>query len=312
MVVGHHHAKGHAGRRLMGQRPQSGSYFAESSHHSAERSISRLYATASAQSESQVHVASDRRLGQTARTVAANTPAGVVSKSARVAGRSPQTAGGPSCRNSSSRTNAGSGVVASRDAVTSAESCSWCKAVACSRPERPAFDPARQSTASALGKTPSARVGGLCDWQALMRLGSSLKGPTARLGHARRRDATRRLPGVRRSRAKLTPQSRGSLATTIRPAKRPGAARELFRSTQILEGLLSPQAQATEDEALAPERVGPWLILVTDVRGVYSRGRHSRAAAHLDAVGGEPEFLGRVGRCSGCSGGIKPDREPVS
>ena len=34
----------------------------------------------------------------------------------------------PSCRNSSSRTNAGSGVVASRDAVTSAESCSWCEA----------------------------------------------------------------------------------------------------------------------------------------------------------------------------------------
>jgi len=54
-------------------------------------------------------------------------------------------------------------------------------------------------------------------------------------------NATRRLLSVRRSRAKLTPQSRGSVVTTIRAAKRPGAARELFRSTQIFEGLLSPR-----------------------------------------------------------------------
>ena len=88
-------------------------------------------------------------------------------------------------------------------------------------------------------------------------------------------------------------------------------------------GLLLPRTPARGDPSparttlhaprrLAPERVGPWLILVTDIGGVYSRGRHSRAAAHLDAVGGEPEFLGRIGRCSGCSGGTNPYREPVS
>ena len=95
-----------------------------------------------ARRESEVHVASDCRLGRTAMTVAANTPAGVVSKSAR-SRRSPETAEARPAAISSSRTNAGSGVVASRDAVMSAESCSWCEGSACSRSERPAFDPAR-------------------------------------------------------------------------------------------------------------------------------------------------------------------------
>ncbi len=56
----------------------------------------------------------------------------------------------------------------------------------------------------------------------------------------------------------------------------------------------------------------PWLTLVTDIRRVYSRARHSRAAAQSDAAGGEPKLLGRVGRCSGRSGLVEPDREPVS
>jgi hypothetical protein len=54
------------------------------------------------------------------------------------------------------------------------------------------------------------------------------------------------------------------------------------------------------------------LILGTGIGLAYSRGRHSRATAQSDAVGGEPESLGRIGRCSGCSGGRKCDREPVS
>ena len=36
----------------------------------------------------------------------------------------------------------------------------------------------------------------------------------------------------------------------------------------------------------------PWLTLVTDIRRVYSRGRHSRAAAQSDAAGGEPKLFG--------------------
>jgi hypothetical protein len=153
----------------------------------------------------------------------------------------------------------------------------------------------------------------------------SLPGGRSRMG--RRFPASARGPEVagrweRRLRCGPTCTWAVSWATKCSPSDSPAGscapgwrrlpARELFRSTQIFEGRLSPQTQATKDEALAPERVGPWLILVTDVRGVYSRGRHSRAAAHLDAVGGEPEFLGRVSRCSGCSGRVKPDREPVS
>ena len=36
----------------------------------------------------------------------------------------------------------------------------------------------------------------------------------------------------------------------------------------------------------------PWLTLVTDIRRVYSRGRHSRAAARSDVAGGEPKLFG--------------------
>ena len=55
-----------------------------------------------------------------------------------------------------------------------------------------------------------------------------------------------------------------------------------------------PAARAPWRRRLRVDGIGPtlWLTLVTDIGRVYSRGRHSRAAAQSDAAGGEPKLFG--------------------
>ena len=105
-----------------------------------------------------------------------------------------------------------------------------------------------------------------------------------------------------------TPSATTTTTTTTTPAATPSA------TTTPADGQYMHPAERGWRRRLRVDGIGPtpWLTLVTDIRRVYSRGRHSRAAAQSDAAGGEPKLLGRVGRCSGRSGLIEPDREPVS
>ena len=123
-------------------------------------------------------------------------------------------------------------------------------------------------------------------------------------------------PQPRASDGRERPAASGARHDPDSDVGHPGLTRDRPQRHHRLALVYGSAATAPADKPFRPLRrarstLKAWLTLVTGLRRVYSRGRHGRAAAQSDAVGGEPESLGRVSRCSGCTV-LKCDGEPVS